>query len=303
MKYLFIFALFFQTSFAQDSDFLREPNEAPKEPPYVSEEEWEQENPDTQPVIKNNASSNPITKINAKKKPNFEVIEETDKYYKVRHPWAKKGLRRIKADGTYIFDRTRSKIDSYAGFKMGTQTFTNLVNNTTTASFEDVYSKTASIYIDWEKPAFKFSNNLKWAYGLNLIFADGSGFSTGKTEVPLEKYTLLMLPLHAGFTYHMQYWGETQWMVPYVGAGGDIFLIYERRNDGEDVRTYTFGGHVNAGIRFLLDRWMNDMHDLDDDYGINHVWLTLDFKKIIAGEPDTLDVTSDIATIGFGFDI
>lgn len=292
MKYILLILFSFQITYAQDSSFLREPNEAPKEPPFLNEEEWEEEDPDAQPVAKE------------QEKYQYEVIEETKDYYKVRHPMAKKGLLRIKADGTYIYKRDRSEIKSYTGIKFGSQTFTNLSNSQTNATFEDVYSKTLSVYIDQERPMFKFSTNLKLNYGMNLVYASGSGYNKAdKKKNELESYKLLMLPLHTGFTYHIQYWGETQWMIPYFGAGVDLYLIYERRNDGEAISTYTYGAHANGGIRFLIDRWMNDLHELDDDYGINHVWLSLDFKKIIGGEKDTIDISSDVATIGFGLDI
>lgn len=290
MKYLVLGLLIGLSAQAQyDQD--RGPDQAPLEPPYVTEEEWERANPDAQPIQKKQNKKLP-----------YEVVEETDDHYKVRHPLSHKGLKRIKADGTYIFEANKSKIESYMGFSFGIQSFNNLTNNATGKSFNDVYDKTFSLFLDWEKPLFDFSRNFKWSYGVNIIGAQGTGFTSGGVEA-LESYTLIMLPLHLGFTYSMQYWGDTQWVVPYFGGGGDLFLIAEIRDDGDQLKTYTYGGHAKAGLRFLLDGWVDNMHSLDDDYGINHMWVKLEFRAIIAAEVDTMDISSQSATLGFGFDM
>lgn len=296
MKLIVVFLFLPILSIAQTKSWEREPNQAPKEPPYVTEEEWEKENPDAQPVVKQEQSNLNSDEIQ------YEVIEETDKYYKVRHPQAAKGLIRIKADGTYIYERDKSEITRFSGFRFGSQKFNNLVNKQSSKTFEDIYASSFSLYIDYEKPFWGWANNLKWNYGFNFIFSEGNGYLASGGE-SIEKYSLLMLPVQTGFTYHMQYWGDDQWIVPYVGAGVDVFFLYELRDDGEAVRTYTFGGHANAGVRFLIDKWVDSLDDLDEDYGINHVWLSLDFKKIIGGEPDLIDVSSDVATLGFGLSL
>lgn len=296
MKLLFLFVFVFTSShsFAQNEDWLREPSQAPNEPPYISEEEWEEKAPDSQPVKKNHSQTKKIP---------YDIIEETEDYYKVRHPLQRKGLYKITADGTYLYKRDRSKIEQFTGFRFGSQKFDQLINTQTNKTFDEVYSPAASLFLDFERPLFSWSQNFKQNYGLNFIYATGTGFLASSGAESQEGYKLIMLPIHYGFTYHFQYLGETQWIVPYAGVGADLFLIYELRDDGKAIRTYTYGGHANAGLRFLIDRWMSDLDDLDEDYGINHVWLSLDYKKIIGAEKDSIDISSDAITLGFGLDI
>tara|TARA_Y100000780_G_scaffold226633_2_gene240842 strand:- start:4468 stop:5349 length:882 start_codon:yes stop_codon:yes gene_type:complete len=286
--------LFLTFSIFSQAQVARDPDAAPLEPPYISEEEWEARQEDTQPVVK-------------QQQPEYEVIEETDDYLKVRHPEAKNGLIKILADGTYIYKKEESKIEGYSGFKLGTQVFDNLQNNTTNQSYSDVYKTTYSLFVDFETPVFGQEGNLKWNYGLNLTYATGTGFYASGTQA-YEDYSLIMLPIYGGFTYHFQYFGETQAFIPYVSLGIDAYFIYESRDDGESVKTYTGGAHANAGIRFLVDSWMGDTDDLDEDFGINHTWLVLDYKYILGAEngqtgDDVIDITSQVVTLGFGFDI
>lgn len=272
-------------------------SEAPQEPPYLTEEEWEAENTDTQlpPKAESNLG--------------YEIVEETDDYLKVRHPEAKNGLRRITADGTYIYERDKSPIESYMGFRFSSQRFEQIQLDTGSSivDFQDIYTSNASIFLDYEDPIGGPTSNLKWNYGGSLIFSTGKGvFANG--DPSFEDYTLIMLPVHGGISYHFQYLGETQWIIPYVATGASLFFIREFRADGEANNTYTAGFYGAGGIRFLLDRWMDDAQDLDEDFGINHSWFTIEFRRIQGAEragssPEAVDISSSVLGLGFGFDI
>ncbi len=126
--------------------------------------------------------------------------------------------------------------------------------------------------------------------------------ATRINELPEERFTFLMLPLQASVIYRIQF-ADAQWIVPFVEGGAAYYAIAEARDDGKKPR---IGGapatSVAGGLSFLLD-WLDpqSIRELDSDFGINHVWLTLQYR-IIAGLKSDLDVSTKMATAGFTFD-
>ena len=59
---------------------------------------------------------------------------------------------------------------------------------------------------------------------------------------------------------------------------------------------------AGGGVSLLLD-WLDRraLSQLDADYGINHVWATVQYRQIIGLKKD-LDISSNLISAGFTFD-
>ncbi len=57
-----------------------------------------------------------------------------------------------------------------------------------------------------------------------------------------------------------------------------------------------------AGMSFLLDFLdPSAMVALDEDHGVNHLWLTAEFRSITSFK-DTFDISNNIVSAGFLFE-
>ncbi len=171
-------------------------------------------------------------------------------------------------------------------------------------TFQQMYSTSGSLVIVAEYE--RYIGNLlgKWAIklGSGISTEEGNGrFVNDASSVPREKFNFIIFPNTALLNYKLKY-SDSQLFTPYFEAGAGYFTFIEYRTDGEDP---TFGGAAvlafSGGLLIsmnLLDR--NSASIMYEDYGINHLWFDLQFRRY-QGLDDKKDFTSNMITAGFGF--
>lgn len=169
------------------------------------------------------------------------------------------------------------------------------------ATFDNVY-KTAKGFIydhEWQLKTSFAKFGLVASTG--VMAADGKGRFPDGTAAR-EEFNMYMIPLIAKLRFNLEFM-ETQYVVPYIEGGGGIIGMLERRDDGDSneiayTPVFTFGG----GLAFLLD-WMmgNTIARLDNDMGINHLWLIVSAQVLVATD-DKYDLSEEIIMAGFKVD-
>lgn len=173
-------------------------------------------------------------------------------------------------------------------------------------TYKQVYddSPGVGIVFDYEWQLFHLLG--KWTLKASTGFTVGSGkgqFSdpANAALTPKEKYTLLLSPHTVLLNYKLRY-SDKQWFVPYVEGGPGYHTYIEHRSDGDKTG---WGGSpvlsVAGGMLIsltLLDR--NSAGLLYDDYGVNHMWLDLNFRRNEALDKDK-DFSANVFSAGFGF--
>ncbi len=279
----------------------------PNEPPFT----------DIQNEVRNNNASHDVIEPEAHTK-SYEDSKNFVPRWKMQHSDIpsderlkqlneERGLFKITKKKEYLYDVKKSPQDSAMGVRVGSLSMANLRNPVAGVSYTDIYktSSTIAAFFDYEWQFFRGFGKL----GLNL----GGGFATGKgngrfTTDPsggvwgldaLEVYNFFLLPLSAGLTYRFAYF-HNQIIVPYVTGGADYYVFAETR---DDAKKFNYGAtplfHVAGGAAFLLD-WFNrsSMVALDKDYGINHLYLTAEYRLVerISGQ---FDFSNQIVSGGF----
>ncbi len=259
------------------------------------------------------------------------VDEEGIYYYKTDMPEKKSSdpdLEEIEADGTYIYKERDTKAtvspvaksktglqeidgdDYYYGVehseesgsvatKIGFFEFQNLEDNGT--SYDDIYTDGGlSIFLDFENTISHAAGKLSWGYGFGVIFSNASGrFADG--EEAKEVYNFFAVPVNANLSYRFQY-KYYQLFVPYISGGADLIPFAELRDDDKRNKFgYGFGLHVAAGMNFQLSKLArSSLIAVDEEYGINHFYLTTELRQILGfGE---FDFTSTFFSLGFAVD-
>lgn len=227
------------------------------------------------------------------------VIFDWSKYPNARevpHPYAEKGLIRIDKSRTYIYKVEESQQKTAAQVRFGSYIPQNLTapagEHVAEANFEDLYNQTETpaVLVDWEwqlwrSPIGKFGATL----GGGVYVAQGNGRFVGPVNsqnpdlVPKEIFTFGVVPLNMGAVYRMHIWHK-QLLVPYAAGGGTIFGFAELRDDDKAPKFGgSFGAYYAAGGAFNLTYFDNMSRiQLDREYGINAVYLTVEYRGIIA---------------------
>ena len=115
------------------------------------------------------------------------------------------------------------------------------------------------------------------------------------------KFLFIVFPNTASLNYKMRF-SDTQLFIPYVEGGLGYFSFIEYRDDGERTR---FGGAgiVSGAAGLLFSLTAIDQvaaGGIYDDYGVKHLWLDLQFRRI-EGLNKKKDFSSNMITAGFGF--
>lgn len=203
----------------------------------------------------------------------------------IDHPNASKGLYKITKDLDYLYKVEKSEQKNSASVRFGMFDPTNLATEDGQFFLSDLYedSNAPMILIDYEWQ-YKFLGKFSLKAGSGLYYAQGNGrFNTTKNtsgNIPLEDFTLVMLPNSINAVYKLQFWDE-QFLVPYAEAGIDAFAFMEFQ-DGEGFPRLggSLGGHIAFGGALslnFLDQW--SVLNLDRDYGINAVSLVGEFRN------------------------
>lgn len=288
------------TALAQD-DFFTTEESAPMEPPYTGTEndEFSEEDLSELEVLDEPVRSNAYEGSNPNKWKPFQRVPDEGRLEELSH----RGLFKITKKGAYLYDVDRSPQNSAASFKVGTATFPNLYNPQGNVYFDEIYDTNAKpmLFIDYEWQFFRAFGKLGIKVGSGLMFASGKGqFENpyqGSKDAE-EKYTFFMFPNSLSLVYRMQIFNK-QWLVPYGEVGVDYMTFIETRDDGEDIK---FGGsphfHFAVGGAFLLDLLGRDMMaEVDRQYGINHMWLTAEYRRLESMGGD-FDFSDDVINAG-----
>ena len=239
-----------------------------------------------------------------KRGPSPTTVREKSRF--IDHPNAAKGLIKITRDKTYIYKTEKSDQTKAASLRFGPFDPIELKNTDTDTSFNDNYDDTLNpmVLFDyewqlWRSPIGKWGLNA----GTGFYIANGNGrfANPAETRKPKEAFTFITLPFTGGATYRMQLW-DKQPLIPYASGGGIIFTFTEIRDDGKSPK---FGGalaaYAAAGIGINMSHLdTRSMLDLDREYGINGIFLTLEFRKIIGFT--NYDFTSDVINGGMTFE-
>ena len=217
----------------------------------------------------------------------------------------------IKANGEFKYAVENSPQTGNTSFRFGFfgPPAPALENDSTPkhTTFKDVYLKDQYpvLFVDYEFPLTQKIGRLGIHVGTGIFVASGNGQFAGTDpnrradDVPLEKYTFFMLPNTLTAQYRFQYKDE-QTLVPYVEGGVGYFTFAEFRDDNASPK---IGGalttEVAGGLNVLMD-WLDRdaIRNLDTEYGINHVFLSLEARGIV-GLNKSYDFTSTVFNAGF----
>ncbi len=216
---------------------------------------------------------------------------------------------KILASGEFKYALPPSKTTAQASFRVGFFGPPMLQNADTGTLFSDVYTKDQLpvLFFDYEWPLTSKIGHLGLKFGSGIFVASGQGqFATvdkarRADDIPQERYTFFMFPNTLTAQYRFQY-KDTQAIVPYVEGGLGYFTFTEFRDDSSSPK---IGGAlttvVAGGVNFLMD-WLDPdaIRHLDEDYGINHVYLSLEARGIV-GLNHNYDFSSSVFNAGFLF--
>jgi hypothetical protein len=256
-------------------------------------------------------ASKPKNLVNRKPEPLPQIrkkLDDPDARFRtetqyIEHPNAAKGLIKIDRERNYIYKVKPTPQTGAGSLRVGVFNPTELSNpDASDITFEDIYDEGnyPILLYDQEQQIFKRFGKFGWKWGAGLFTAKGRGrFAADNPEPrqPKEEYTLIAVPLSLGIIYRAQYW-ESQFLVPYIEAGADVFGLIEIRDDSSDPG---FGGapaaHASAGLALQLGSGAKSFLDLDRDYGINSFWLTAEYRQYV-GLSSNLDVTGGVINGG-----
>ncbi len=214
----------------------------------------------------------------------------------------------ISTQGEFYYPVEKSEFVGAAGVRFGGLSPPDLRNPDNGLTFKQIYKSSSTlpaIGFDYEYPFTRSIGRMGLRAEVGIISAQARGRFKNPARIDEEtdeRFTFVMLPLQATLLYRFQYW-DTQLFVPFVEGGGMYAPIVELRDDTKAPR---YGGAPAAvaagGLNVLLDGLdPTSILHLDADYGINHVWLTLQYRQIIGVKKD-LDISSNLISAGLSFD-
>lgn len=213
----------------------------------------------------------------------------------------------ITAEGEYLYPLDHSEFTGAAGIRIGMMAPPNISNPNNGLTFKNIYGSdpVPAMLFEYEYPLSRAIGRIGIKFETGFIVRQGQGHFRDParvTETADERFTFVMVPLQASLMYRFQF-SDAQWVVPFAEGGANYSGITELRDDNKAPR---FGGSpaliAGGGVSLLLD-WLDRraLSQLDADYGINHVWATVQYRQIIGLKKD-LDISSNLISAGFTFD-
>ncbi len=205
-------------------------------------------------------------------------------------------------DGTWYYGVEESDKTFGASFRGGMFGAPEIRNPKNGFFFSQIYEQQdiPTIFFDFEWQLKTFLGSFAAKLGSGIFYVQGEGKfadSTRQFDSPPEEFTFLMFPNTVSAIYRLRF-HEKQPIIPYAEAGAGYFTFMEIRDDGDlkfNAAPVTF---LSLGASFLLD-WLDPkaVRDLDREYGVNHVYLTAEYREIL-GLNDTYDFTSRVISGG-----
>jgi hypothetical protein len=231
------------------------------------------------------------------------VIPSKDKQY-IDHPWSEKGLIKIEKSGVYRYKTTESPIDAAFSIRAGTFDPVNLENPDADVAFGEIYNPTSGpmLLLDYELRFLKSFGKMGLKLGGGLFLTSGRGvFEEDPTVQALERYTFVTVPLTAGLIYRAQYF-DKQPIVLYAEGGGMAIPFLELRDDGNGTKVGgSYGLFFAGGLQVDMALFgAEDIMNLDREYGINRMWLQVEFRSQI--NLGKFDFSGNIINAGFLFE-
>ena len=228
---------------------------------------------------------------------------------KTRSYLQSKGLYKIdQTTGTYYYKtEMQSKNNNTGSFRIG-----NYQTPAITVTVDDINYNFTNFYTDGDIPFFMY--DYEWRFfesfkqftvqtGLGLFIAQGNGLLlTDPVQEAREEYTFFALPLNLGLTFRLQLY-DKQLFVPYASGGLSYYVLFERRDDGDENNlagipaAYGAGGllvnlsSIDKQTAFIFDR----------EYNIHNLYLALEYRVIQSFSED-VDMSSNVFNVGITVD-
>ena len=229
-------------------------------------------------------------------------INDTNRNIKLAHPNADKGLTRITSDRVHIYGHQKSKESYGSSIKFG-QLQLNELKNGNGREFVEIYDRDDNpiLMFNYAKPLTKKFGRISWDNEIGLMFASGRGiFTDTATPQPseIDKLKLFAFPMTTGLLWTIQF-SDHQIILPYVRGGVGFTGYFEIDDDFKSPKfAASLLGQGSVGIGFSLSGISkNQAARLDDEYGINGMWFTLEYKNYAAISGD-YQFTSDFINAG-----
>lgn len=122
---------------------------------------------------------------------------------------------------------------------------------------------------------YLFNNQVNVTFSSGFGYADGNAVSVTSGSSSGDTFSLLTIPLRLSVIYRFDYKPQ-QLFVPYVRAGADAVVFREKTSGSSAITNIKYGGHAGVGVGILLDRFEELGHDLENNVGVNDVYLILE---------------------------
>lgn len=142
----------------------------------------------------------------------------------------------------------------------------------------------------------------------NVTISSGLGYKTGlavgvTTGSPSgDTFTLLTFPVRLDFIYRFDFKSD-QVLLPYLRSGVDA-VIFREASGNSSINGVKYGLHGGAGLGFLLDRVENLTSTMENDMGINDIYLVLEgrYAFINSFQSSGLDLSGFYPYLGVLFE-
>lgn len=226
-------------------------------------------------------------------------------FYFDKKPTLQKKLK----NGTHVYKVEPSPQHYSAGLRVGPYYPSYLKADTPGLTYRSIYGSNNPVLFnfDFEYQFFQKAGKLGLKTGLGFFTAQGNGrFARSEQTIADETFSLYVFPLNLSAVYRLQIW-DRQILVPFGEAGGDYFGMMEYRPDKDKFsEAVKYGGvpawHWAAGAQIQLDVFDKEvLWQLDQETGINHIYLTVDYRQIY-GLNSTFDFTASYYEGGILFE-
>lgn len=119
-----------------------------------------------------------------------------------------------------------------------------------------------------------YKNRYNFTISTGFSYSKGSAIGITSGQSSSDKFTLMTIPIRLDFIYRHDY-KENQLFVPYARVGADSVIFFEK-DPNQTIKGNKFGLHGALGIGILLDRIEGMSSNLENDMGVNDVYLTIE---------------------------